>query len=62
MPQVGSDRQPVVLKNKKKNNQKLGLTGKFYSKENKKRYDAGWDRIFNNKNMCNIGEENHDIK
>ena len=47
MPQIGSEEQPIVLKNKKKNNQKLGLSGKFYSKENKDKYDAGWDRIFN---------------
>ena len=47
MPQIGSEEQPLVLKNKKKNNQKLGLSGKFYSKENKEKYDTGWDRIFN---------------
>ena len=44
---LGSEEQPLVLKNKKKNNQKLGLSGKFYSKENKEKYDTGWDRIFN---------------
>ena len=37
MPQIGTNNKPVVLKNKKK----------FYSKENKQKYDAGWDRIFN---------------
>ena len=46
MPQIGSEEQPIVLKNKKKNNQ-IGLSGKFYPKENKQKYDSGWDRIFN---------------
>ena len=46
MPQVGSDSQPVILKNKKKGNQKLGLNGKFYTKKNKEKYAEGWDRIF----------------
>ena len=49
MPQVGSDSQPVVLKNKKKGNKKLGLSGKFYTKENQQKYQDGWDRIFNKK-------------
>jgi hypothetical protein len=43
---LGSEEQPIVLRNKKKNNQ-IGLSGKFYSKENKEKYDSGWDRIFN---------------
>ena len=47
MPQVGSDSQPVVLKNKKKNNKKLGLSGKFYKKESLDNYKANYDRIFN---------------
>ena len=46
MPQIGSEEQPLVLRNKKKNNQ-IGLSGKFYLKENKEKYDSGWDRIFN---------------
>jgi len=46
VPQIGSEEQPLVLKNKKKNNQ-IGLSGKLYSKENKQKYDSGWDRIFN---------------
>jgi len=37
MPQIGTNNKPVVLKNKKK----------FYSIENKEKYDSGWDRIFN---------------
>ena len=34
-------------KNKKKNNQKLGLSGKFYKKESLDNYKANYDRIFN---------------
>ena len=47
MPQVGSDSQPVVLKNKKKGNKKLGLSGKFYKKESYDNYRDNYDRIFN---------------
>ena len=52
MPQVGTDTRPVILKNKKKGNRKLGLSAKFYNKEDKQKYHQGWDRIFgdNNKN------------
>jgi len=55
MPQIGNDKNPVVFKNKKKGNRKLGLSSKFYSKENKQKYHQGWDRIFgkNGKNQKN---------
>ena len=46
MPQVGTDQRPVILKNKKKGNRKLGLSAKFYNKEDKQKYHQGWDRIF----------------
>ncbi len=46
MPQVGTDTRPVILKNKKKGNRKLGLSAKFYNKEDKQKYHQGWDRIF----------------
>ena len=49
MPQVGSDSRPVILKNKKRGNRKLGLGAKFLDKENKEKYNEGWDRIFGNK-------------
>ena len=50
MPQVGTDTRPVILKNKKKGNRKLGLSAKFYSKANKQKYHQGWDRIFGGNN------------
>jgi hypothetical protein len=46
MPQLGSDSKPLILKNQKSKNKKLGLSGKFYTKENQKKYEEGWDRIF----------------
>ena len=51
MPQVGTEQRPLILKNKKKGNRKLGLSAKFYSKENKQKYHQGWDRIFGDKNQ-----------
>ena len=53
MPQMGSEQRPVVLKNKKKGNRKLGLSSKFYTKKNKQLYAEGWDRIFGNKKDFN---------
>ena len=49
MPQLGSDSKPLILKNQKSKNKKLGLSGKFYTKENQKKYEEGWDRIFKKK-------------
>ena len=51
MPQVGTDTRPVILKNKKKGNRKLGLSAKFYNKANKQKYHQGWDRIFGDNNQ-----------
>ena len=53
MPQMGSEQRPVVLKNKKKGNRKLGLSSKFYNKKYKQLYSEGWDRIFGNKKDFN---------
>ena len=53
MPQVGSDTRPLIFKNKKKGNRKLGLSSKFYNKKDKQLYSAGWDRIFGNKKDFN---------
>ena len=50
MPQAGTEQRPLILKNKKKGNRKLGLSSKFYSKENKQKYHQGWDRIFGGNN------------
>ena len=46
---MGTDQRPVILKNKKKGNQKLGVSAKFYNKKDKQLYSEGWDRIFGNK-------------
>ncbi len=37
------------LKNKKKGNRKLGISAKFYNKQDKQLYSSGWDRIWGNK-------------
>jgi len=57
MPQVGTDSRPVILKNKKRGNRKLGLGAKFLDKENKKLYNEGWDRIFGNKQQKNYNRQ-----
>ena len=46
MPQAGTEQRPLILKNKKKGNRKLGLSSKFLNKEDKQKYHQGWDRIF----------------
>jgi hypothetical protein len=55
MPQIGQEQRPLILKDKKKGNRKLGLSAKFYNKEDKQKYSKGWDRIFgkNGKNQKN---------
>ena len=51
MPQVGSEQKPVIFSSKNKKKQRiLGLTGKFYTKEEQSQYAEGWDRIFGEKN------------
>ena len=50
MPQIGSEQQPIVFSSKNKKKKRiLGLTGKFYTKEEQSQYAEGWDRIFNKK-------------
>tara|TARA_R100001224_G_scaffold112095_1_gene93717 strand:- start:902 stop:1102 length:201 start_codon:yes stop_codon:yes gene_type:complete len=57
MPQIGSEQQPIVFSSKNKKKKRiLGLTGKFYTKEEQSQYAEGWDRIFNKKNK--IEEKN----
>tara|TARA_R100001163_G_C4925202_1_gene103643 strand:+ start:33 stop:233 length:201 start_codon:yes stop_codon:yes gene_type:complete len=57
MPQLGSEQQPIVFSSKNKKKKRiLGLTGKFYTKEEQSQYAEGWDRIFNKKNK--IEEKN----
>tara|TARA_A100001015_G_C14974633_1_gene706677 strand:- start:607 stop:762 length:156 start_codon:yes stop_codon:yes gene_type:complete len=46
MPQLGSEKNPVFI-NSKKRGKKLGLVGKFYNSERKKRFDENYDKIFN---------------
>ena len=47
MPSVGSEQKPVIISSKNKKKQRiLGLTGKFYTKEEQSQYAEGWDRIF----------------
>ena len=51
MPQIGSEQQPILFSSKNKKKKRiLGLTGKFYTKEEQSQYAEGWDRIFNKKN------------
>tara|TARA_R110001583_G_scaffold8782_1_gene41577 strand:- start:205 stop:375 length:171 start_codon:yes stop_codon:yes gene_type:complete len=49
MPQIGNNKSPVIFKNPKKGNRTLGLGAKFLDKENKEKYNEGWDRIFGKK-------------
>ena len=53
MSQAGTEQRPLILKNKKKGNRKLGLSSKFYNKKDKQLYSEGWDRIFGNKKDFN---------
>ena len=58
MPQIGTDSRPVILKNKKRGNRKLGISAKFYNKKDKQLYSEGWDRIFGNKNKKDFNRQN----
>ena len=53
MSEIGTEQQPIILKNKKKGNRKLGISAKFYSKKNKELYSKGYDRIWGNKKDFN---------
>tara|TARA_R100000329_G_scaffold34025_1_gene31692 strand:- start:446 stop:625 length:180 start_codon:yes stop_codon:yes gene_type:complete len=57
MPQISTDARPVILKNKKKGNRTLGLSGKHLSKKDKELYSKGWDRIFGNKPQKNYNRQ-----
>ncbi len=48
MPLIGSDSKPLMIKGNTKHKQ-LGLTGKFFKPENKKKFDDNWDIIFGKK-------------
>tara|TARA_R100001230_G_C5519508_1_gene57228 strand:- start:87 stop:272 length:186 start_codon:yes stop_codon:yes gene_type:complete len=51
MPQIGSEQKPIIFSSKNKGKKRvLGLTGKFYTKEEQSQYAEGWDRIFGENN------------
>ena len=45
MPQIGSEKNPMII-TKKKTGKVLGLTGSFYSGDRKKKYNENYDKIF----------------
>jgi hypothetical protein len=53
MSEIGTEQQPIILKNKKKGNRKLNLSAKFYNKKDKELYSEGYDRIWGNKKDFN---------
>ena len=48
MPQIGSEKNPLII-TKKKTGNVLGLTGSFYSGDRKKKYNENYDKIFGDK-------------
>jgi hypothetical protein len=56
MPQLGSDKNPIVMNHKGKSARTLGLLGRQYSGESKDNYDNNYDRIFKKKSK--VGEKN----
>ena len=48
MPQLGSERSPMII-SKKKTGRTLGLMGRWYTKENREKYAEYYHRIFGNK-------------
>jgi|TARA_R100000049_G_C1870009_1_gene30159 hypothetical protein len=55
MPQLGSDKNPIVMNHKGKSTRVLGLLGRWYSGEDKKNYNKNYDRIFKKKET--VGEK-----
>jgi len=51
MPQIGNDKNPMILNgsSKPKSTRVLGLLGSAYSGEAKKKYVDNYDRIFGKK-------------
>ena len=45
MPQVGTDKKPMMISAKPRG-KVLGLTGNFYRKDNKTKYESNYDSIF----------------
>ena len=48
MPQLGSEKNPMII-TKKKTGRTLGLMGRWYTKENRDKYAENYHRIFRNK-------------
>jgi len=49
MPQLGSERSPLIMKNPKKGNRKLVRAGSRTTAEERQRYKDNWEVIFGNK-------------
>ena len=59
MPQLGNEKNPIVLNSssKPKSTRVLGLLGSAYSGEAKQKYVDNYDRIFGNKTELEIARE-----
>ena len=49
MPQLVSDKNPIVMNHQGKSSRTLGLLGRQYSGKNKEKYNENYDRIFRKK-------------
>ena len=49
MPQLGSDKNPIVMNHQGKSSRTLALLGRQYSGKNKEKYNENYDRIFRKK-------------
>ena len=56
MPQLGSDKNHIVMNHNGKSTRTLGLLGRQYSGSNMENYKNNYDRIF--KNKVKVGENN----
>ena len=56
MPQLGSDKNPIVMNHKGKSTRTLGLLGRQYSGTNKENFNKNYERIFKKKSTA--GDKN----
>mgnify|MGYP003143027419 FL=1 len=56
MPQLGSDKKPIIMNRKGKSTRILGLLGRQYSGSSMENYKNNYDRIF--KKKPKLGEKN----
>ena len=56
MPQLGSDKNPIVMNHKGKSSRTLGLLGRQYSGANKENFNNNYERIFKKKSTA--GDKN----